>query len=33
MTLAPLPANRRKRKFTLRPDQSEPSSSPIPAEL
>src|SRR5213593_3100170 len=34
MTLAPLPANRRKRKFTVppeAPDQSEKSSSPIPA--
>jgi translation initiation factor IF-3 len=34
MTLAPLPANRRKRKFTVQPeapDQSEKSSSPIPA--
>jgi translation initiation factor IF-3 len=34
MTLAPLPASRRKRKFTVlpeAPDQSEPSSSPIPA--
>src|SRR6266542_251366 len=33
MTLAPLPANRRRRKFTVppkAPDQSEPSSSPIP---
>jgi translation initiation factor IF-3 len=32
MTLAPLPANRRKLKFTVRPeppDQSENSSSPI----
>ena len=36
MTLAPLPANRRKRKFTAQPkapDESEKSSSPIPAEL
>ena len=34
MTLAPLPASRRKRKFTVppeAPDQSEKSSSPIPA--
>ena len=34
MTLAPLPASRRKRKFTVppeAPDQSEQSSSPIPA--
>src|SRR3989449_10183695 len=34
MTLAPLPANRRKRKFTVEskePEQSEQSSSPIPA--
>jgi len=34
MTLAPLPANRRKRKFTVppkEPEQSEESSSPIPA--
>jgi len=34
MTLAPLPVNRRKRKFTVSPkapDQSEKSSSPIPA--
>ena len=34
MTLAPLPANRRKRKFTVppkSPDQIENSSSPIPA--
>ena len=34
MTLAPLPTNRRKRKFTVPPkgpDQSEKSSSPIPA--
>src|SRR6266516_1681265 len=34
MTLAPLPANRRKRKFTVppkAPEQSEQSSSPIPA--
>ncbi len=34
MTLAPLPANRRKRKFTVppkEPEQSEEGSSPIPA--
>src|SRR5881396_3643912 len=34
MTLSPLPASRRKRKFTVppeAPDQSEKSSSPIPA--
>ena len=34
MTLAPLPANRRKRKFTvppIAPGQSETSNSPIPA--
>jgi translation initiation factor IF-3 len=34
MTLAPLPANRRKRKFMVQPkapDQSEESSTPIPA--
>src|SRR6202040_2602507 len=34
MTLAPLPVNRRKRKFTvppIAPDPSEKSSSPIPA--
>ena len=34
MTLAPLPANRRKRKFTVppkAPEESEKSSSPIPA--
>src|SRR5213080_350875 len=34
MTLAPLPSSRRKRKFTMppeAPDQSEQSSSPIPA--
>jgi len=34
MTLAPLPANRRKRKFTVppkEPEQIEESSSPIPA--